>query len=58
MGTIQIRSIQYQNSMTLSTYMLGVLSYTCISCYIAILNLRKHTMQSNREYAIYLTSYS
>ena len=52
MGTIQIRSIQYQNSMTLSTIMLGVLSYTCISCYITILNLTKHIMQSNREYAI------
>ena len=51
-------SITYQNSMTLSTNMLGVLSYTCISCYITILNLTKHTMQSDREYAIYLSLYS
>jgi len=41
--------------MTLSTNMLGVLSYTCISCYITILNLTK---QSNREYAIYVSLYS
>ena len=53
MGTIH-------NSMTLSTDMLGVLSYTCISCFItnSNLNLTEHTMQSNREYAIYLSLYS
>jgi len=35
--------------------MLGVLSYTCISCYITIRNLTENTMQGNREYAIYIT---
>ena len=38
--------------------MLGVLSYTRISCYITSFNLTKHTMQGNREYAIYLSIYS
>jgi len=43
--------------MSLSTNMLGVLSYTCITCYITILNLTDHTMRRYREYAIYVTLY-
>jgi len=46
---------EYQNWIILFKYLLRVLSYTYISCYINILNLTEHTMQSNRDYAIYIT---